>query len=302
MYGLEGFLTRLVASPYKGKLVLKGGVLLAAYDTRRPTRDVDLQGHHLTNDTEAVLEMVRNIAAIDVDDGLALDAAGASAETIRDDEIYSGARVTITGHLSVARLRFHVDVNVGDPIWPRPQTISLPRLLSGSIVLAGYPLPMVHAEKVLTAVQRGKANTRWRDFADIYTLTHRHDVDGHELASAATKVAAHRQVSFVPLRELLDGYAGQAQPQWSAWRRKHRLDDQLPQGFDAVLDVVIAFADPVLAGAVRDRVWNAARLRWESQLLSGGGFQGEVAAVGRVEEVDLVQVEPDLRRLALGHR
>jgi hypothetical protein len=188
MYALEGFLTRLVASPYKGKLVLKGGVLLAAYDTRRPTRDVDLQGHHLTNETEAVLEMVRDIAAINVDDGLALDAAGASAETI------------------------------------------------------------------------------------------------------------------LALRELLDGYAGQAQPQWSAWRRKHRLDDQLPQGFDAVLDVVIAFADPVLAGAVRDRVWNAARLRWESQLLSGGGFQGEVAAVGRVEEVDLVQVEPDLRRLALGHR
>lgn len=31
---------------------------------------------------------------------------------------------------------------------------------------------MVLAEKLVTAVQRGTANTRWRDFADVYLLTH----------------------------------------------------------------------------------------------------------------------------------
>jgi hypothetical protein len=43
IYALEGFLARLAVSPHADKLVLKGGVLLAAYDTRRPTRDIDLQ-------------------------------------------------------------------------------------------------------------------------------------------------------------------------------------------------------------------------------------------------------------------
>ncbi|PWR13899.1 hypothetical protein DKT69_18825 [Micromonospora sicca] len=43
VYALEGFLARLSQSPYADKLVLKGGVLLAAYAARRPTRDVDLQ-------------------------------------------------------------------------------------------------------------------------------------------------------------------------------------------------------------------------------------------------------------------
>ena len=38
IYALEDFLARLVVSPHADQLVLKGGVLLAAYDTRRPTR------------------------------------------------------------------------------------------------------------------------------------------------------------------------------------------------------------------------------------------------------------------------
>jgi nucleoside-triphosphatase THEP1 len=40
-YALEGFLARLTCSPEAGSLVLKGGVLLAAF-AARPTRDIDL--------------------------------------------------------------------------------------------------------------------------------------------------------------------------------------------------------------------------------------------------------------------
>ena len=64
IYALEGFLARLVVSPYADRLVLKGGVLLAPYDTRRPTRDVDLQGQYMSNEVDAVLDMVRAIAGI----------------------------------------------------------------------------------------------------------------------------------------------------------------------------------------------------------------------------------------------
>lgn len=160
-------------------------------------------------------------------------------------------------------MTFHVDVNVGDPVWPAPQQIVLPRLLDGEIVLAGYPLPMVHAEKVLTAVQRGVANTRWRDFADIYTLASRHDVNGDELAAAITRVAEHRGLRLVLLSEILDGYAVLAQRRWVAWRRKHRLDDRLPERFQEALDVVITFADPGLSGETVNRVWYAAQRAWQ---------------------------------------
>lgn len=72
-------------------------------------------------------------------------------------------------------------MNVGDPIWPAPRAVELPRLLGGTITVIGYPLPMVFAEKIITALQRGTINTRWRDFADVYLLASRHGVDGAEL-------------------------------------------------------------------------------------------------------------------------
>ena len=64
LYALEGFLARLAFSPYANRLILKGGVLLAAYQARRPTRDVDLQGQQIAGDVNEVLDLVRAIAAI----------------------------------------------------------------------------------------------------------------------------------------------------------------------------------------------------------------------------------------------
>jgi hypothetical protein len=40
LYVLEGFLARLAASAMRERFILKGGVLLAAFGSRRPTRDV----------------------------------------------------------------------------------------------------------------------------------------------------------------------------------------------------------------------------------------------------------------------
>ena len=70
LYALEGFLARLAASPHAERLVLKGGVLLAVYDARRPTRDVDMQARAIVGEREDVLLLVHEIAAVPMDDGL----------------------------------------------------------------------------------------------------------------------------------------------------------------------------------------------------------------------------------------
>lgn len=265
IYALEGFLARLAVSAHADRLVLKGGVLLAAFDTRRPTRDIDLQGQQIPGDETYLRDVVVGIAAIGLDDGLEFDHGDVAVETIRDEEAYSGVRIVFGARLSVAKLRLHVDVNVGDPVWPGPQPVPLPRLLGGHIELVGYPLTMVLAEKLVTAIQRGTANTRWRDFTDVYLLSRRHDVSGAELIEAISRVAAHRQAPLAPLSEVLDGYAQLAQARWRAWRRKQRLDDRLPERFDALLDTVIGFADPAVTGTVSDRTWNAALQQWQPQ-------------------------------------
>jgi hypothetical protein len=266
LYALEGFLARLAASAHTDKLVLKGGVLLAAFLVRRPTRDVDLQAQAMPNDTDTVLDLVRSIAASapadGVDDGLVFDAEHATAEAIRDEDAYSGVRVSLTCRLVTAKISFHVDVNVGDPIWPAPEQVELPRLLGGSVQLRGYPIAMVHAEKIVTAIDRGTVNTRWRDFGDVYVLSGTHELAAADLRAAITIVAPHRRVELQPLKVVLDGYEALAQTKYGAWRRKNRRDE-LPDQFADLLAAVIAFADPALTDGAGDTTWRPDRRIWE---------------------------------------
>jgi Nucleotidyl transferase AbiEii toxin, Type IV TA system len=154
LYVLESFLARMAAARFADRFVLKGGVLLAAFGERRPTRDIDLQAQAFDNDPTAILAAITEIAAVSLDDGVVFDTVTATAEVIRDEDRYQGVRVSITASLATARPGFHVDVSVGDPISPAPQTVHLPRILGGELAVRGYPLAMAYAEKIVTAISR----------------------------------------------------------------------------------------------------------------------------------------------------
>jgi hypothetical protein len=143
-------------------------VLLAAFDARRPTRDVDLAAVDLANDVDDIRALVTEILAVARDDGLEFDPTATTAATIRDDDLYGGVRTTVHGSLSTFVVQFHIDVNLGDPLWPTPEEVEVPRLLGGApIRMRGYRVELILAEKIVTAIRRGTANTRWRDFVDI---------------------------------------------------------------------------------------------------------------------------------------
>ena len=129
LYALEGFLARLAVSEHAGEFVLKGGVLMAAFAARRPTRDIDFAATGFANDTADVEQRVRSIIEVHLNDGLEFDPDSAVGEPIRDEADYSGVRVKITAHLATAKVALHVDVNFGDPIWPAPTEAVLPLLL-----------------------------------------------------------------------------------------------------------------------------------------------------------------------------
>jgi len=266
LYVLEGFLARLARSPQRDNLILKGGVLLAALGERRPTRDIDLQATALHNDESSVMSCVCEIAAIaddDEPDGLVFEIASASAAVIRDEDAYSGVRVTMTTTLASARLTFHVDVNVGDPIVPPPEDVEVPRLLGEKkIVLRGYPLVMVHAEKIVTAVSRGTQSTRWRDFMDVVNLAAKHPVDGDALEASIRLVARHRGVALVSLGVALAGYGEIGQKRWAAWRKKQQLEDRTPALFAELIASFLAFAERPVAGTTAGTGWDPGTRSW----------------------------------------
>ena len=262
LYALEGFLGRLSGSTDRDTFVLKGGVLLAAFHARRPTKDIDFLGLDLDNDAETVRERIEAIAALPRDDGLVLSPDHTRAELIRDDGEYAGVRVHLVYTLATTRLAFHVDVNVGDPVYPAPHDVDLPALLGGSIRLRGYPMVTAMAEKIVTAMQRGAANTRWRDYADVLLLARDHAVDGSDLHGALTAVATHRGIALSPLADLLDGYPDLAQNRWARWRANQETRDSLPRGFRDVLTVVAGFADQASSDAAVALSWDPMVQRW----------------------------------------
>ena len=262
LYLLECFLARLAGSRFAEQFVLKGGVLLAAFGERRPTRDIDLQAQDLSNHTETVRMAIIDIATLDLDDGVEFETRAATAAVIRDEDAYAGVRVSMKATLATAQLHFHVDVSVGDPITPPPQQVAVPLLLGGEVIVRGYPLSMVLAEKIVTALTRGTVNTGWRDFADVFLLIRHHPIDGSEFTTSIREVAAHRGVELVQLGQVLEGYGAFGQQKWTAWRKRQQLEDRLPESFSVVVSAGVSFADPVISGAAAGRAWSPHIQSW----------------------------------------
>lgn len=150
------------------------------------------------------------------------------------DDTVAGSR-----YLALAKLVIQADVNVGDPVVPPPVRTVLPTLLGDATVeVLGYPKVMVVAEKLVTALQRGRANTRWWDFADLYVLLETGDLNGAASTAALREIARHRRTPLRPLGPALEGMADEAQPRWRAWWQQHVLDARVPEAFSEVLDAL----------------------------------------------------------------
>ncbi|MBC7595429.1 MAG: nucleotidyl transferase AbiEii/AbiGii toxin family protein [Kineosporiaceae bacterium] len=262
LYALEGFLARLSVSEHAGELVLKGGVLMAAFAARRPTRDIDFAATGFKNDIADVEQRVRSIIEVHLEDGLEFDPNSAVGEPIRDEADYNGVRVKITAQLATAKVALHVDVNFGDPIWPAPTEAVLPLLLGGTLRLPGYPDHMVLAEKIVTAIERGDQNTRWRDFTDIAAIARSRIIRGADLRAAISAVARYRQIDIEPLGPLIAYMPALAQRKWAAWRKKQGLEQSTPESFADILQTCILFAEPALTNNVIDLIWNPTAQSW----------------------------------------
>jgi predicted nucleotidyltransferase component of viral defense system len=262
LYVLERFLFRVSVSGYRDRLVLKGGMLLAALDERRPTADVDLLAEAIDNDIETIAAVVREVLAIDVDDGVRFDVSDLRAVAIRDADPYSGVRITVPAQIDRARHPLRIDINVGDPVTPEPVEVSYPSLLGDPFDLVGYPLETVLAEKIVTMVDRGDATTRDRDFADVFLLAGRHTVDAARLSAAVRATGAHRGSDLRPLRSVLVDLATTRQGDWTRFLARSGLADAAPANFAEAIEVIADFADPILDGSLTSGGWDPAARRW----------------------------------------
>lgn len=250
-YGIERLLFRLSQSPHADRFLLKGAMLFVVWDekTHRPTRDVDLLGFGPSEKAD-LTRVFQEVAALPVvDDGIVFDPKSVQADEIREDNAYGGVRVRLMGKLGTAEIPVQIDVGVGDVVTPAPETATFPALLDFPAPrVRVYPIYTVVAEKFEAMVKLGIANTRMKDFHDVWFLSHRFKFDGPTLRRAIEATFARRQTNLYQSPEAFtDAFVNDPikQAQWAAFLRRNGLSGITDQ-FSEVVAVIRKFIEPVL--------------------------------------------------------
>lgn len=254
-YATERLLYRLSVSKFAGDFVLKGAMLFMAWtgQSYRPTVDMDFLGRG-EDSSERLAEVFRNICAVAVEpDGLEYSANSVKAVPIRNEQEYQGQRITMTAFLGKSRIPIQVDVGFGDVITPKARKISYPTLLN-------FPAPRIRtcpretmvAEKLQAMVILGIANSRMKDFYDLYVLARDFGFDGTTLAQAIRATFTRRRTGIsreTPLALTEEfGRDDVKSVQWKAFVRKSGLDRNVPDLLE-VLSLLREFLLPPLKAA-----------------------------------------------------
>lgn len=224
-FALERLLYRLSQSAHADRFILKGAMLLAVWfdDPTRPTRDLDLLGFGEA-DSEAMLATFRDILSAEVDDGITFDVDSIKIDRIREQLEYGGVRLRADAHVGGARVRASIDIGFGDALEPGVEELDYPVLLDLPVPkLRAYAQETVIAEKFQAMVLLGRANSRMKDFYDIWLLTRSFTFDPNRVARAIAATFARRKTP-IPLElpdALTDGFAGDPAKlaQWAAFTR-----------------------------------------------------------------------------------
>lgn len=185
------------------------------------------------------------------------------------EDRYPGVRVKVAGDLGGARFVLRLDVGIDDAVVPDPGWVDYPVLLQDQAprILAYQPATAV-AEKYQAMIEIGLANSRMKDYHDIWMLSRTLEFDGQDLADAM-RATFERRETAVPTEtpaELTTEYAGQpgTSRMWDAYRTG--LSESAvspPEDLQDVADAIAAFVLPASIAAARpgaafDKTWTPA--------------------------------------------
>jgi predicted nucleotidyltransferase component of viral defense system len=243
-YMMERLLERISLSKYKLNFILKGGFLISAIvglDTRA-TMDLDttIKGFDLSH--EQIRKIFEDICDIRVDDDVTFEIT--KVEDIRETDDYPGIRVKLKANYPPLSVPLSADVTTGDKITPREISYKFKLLFEDrTIDILTYNLETVLAEKIETVLSRSIANTRPRDFYDIYILyaLRKNEIDFPILKEALAQTAAKRGSTKVlaDYKSIVDVIMKDIPMQgyWSRYRQDFNYASDIP--FEAACNCII---------------------------------------------------------------
>ncbi|MBO7160040.1 MAG: nucleotidyl transferase AbiEii/AbiGii toxin family protein, partial [Paludibacteraceae bacterium] len=236
-YLQERFLYRLSKSAYKDNFILKGGLLLITIDipASRPTMDIDLLTHKL--DEAKVTEAFKEILSIEYPDGVTFDSTSLQSEPITKDGAYQGTRLKFKAYFNGSRNDMSIDLGLGDYI-VNPREITFPTILDeDKPILTAYSLETIVAEKLEAMAKLLYANSRMKDFYDVYTILNTYTLSEKTLTQAIKGTFEHRQTPLKDLQVVFsaDFYnSADKQVQWTAFLAKNKITNAPAQFKDVI--------------------------------------------------------------------
>ncbi|QIB66505.1 nucleotidyl transferase AbiEii/AbiGii toxin family protein [Kineobactrum salinum] len=199
-YAIERLLYRISISSHADQFLLKGALLFDLWFDipHRPTRDADFLGFGSAElpDIESVF---REICTIESHDGVVFQPDTVHAAEIRKEANYAGVRVMLLGVIDSARCQIQIDIGFGDAVTPSPEDVEYPIMLTefAAPKLRAYPRYTVVAEKVEALSSLGIANSRMKDYFDLWILLAQHtDFDGDILRQAVQSTFDRRNTAL----------------------------------------------------------------------------------------------------------
>lgn len=252
-FAIERFLYRLSKTEWSEHLIVKGAIMLRAWRTPlgRATRDIDFLGT-IDSSPESVERAIRECLAVEYpNDGLVFDPE-VEAVGINVMDRYPGVRAVVRGNLDGGLFKLQLDIGVDDAVVPDPEWVEYPTLLDleAPRVLAYQPVAAL-AEKFETIVTRGLANSRLRDYYDLWLLPTLRGYSGSEVSAALEATFSHRgtRLPTEPPPGLSERFFGAAEAQagWRAFLANRRVE--APTDLAAVCDSIITFIMPPAVAA-----------------------------------------------------
>ena len=151
----------------------------------RTTMDIDANITGINFEKNAIEEMINKIIFIEIDKNM----------PIKEDNEYGGYRFKLIAKLSNLRIPFSIDISTGDLITPRAIEYNYKTILENeNISLYTYNYETIVAEKLETILKRNIANSRMKDYYDLYYFaTYKwNDIDIGTLKKAIDTTFKHR--------------------------------------------------------------------------------------------------------------
>ena len=248
----DAFLKRLAASKYSDNFVFKGGFLLSTSlgINLRSTMDIDFLLRRMPLDKENITNVLKEVTSTNVSDGIVFEVN--DVDEIRQEDEYGGFNVNLVGRLENIKETVSIDIATGDPITPNAISYQYKCLFDDEVLtFKAYNFETILAEKLQTILFRGIANSRSKDFYDLY-IVHKlqwEAIDISILKKAFNNTCRYRSTIFSKEEavKIVNNIKDDSQmlKRWNSYRKRNKFvgDTEFKETINAALLIVEAVYD-----------------------------------------------------------